>query len=152
VVGYGSMGDREAMYEMLMDTWKERAPERYAAFIKKEEKAKAAEAEEEERSASVNTVRPTEEELADKPASDKPKVNGAVSNGKAEGGRPRSKSEVKHSEESGEGYEKEALDTKIPIPMDQLFNLLYHNKEFHMDFLKNKQKLTGELLKVSLLL
>jgi hypothetical protein len=145
VVGYGSMGDREAMYEMLMDTWKERAPERHAAFIKKEEKAKAAEAEE-ERKASTNTVRPTEEELADKPASDKdkPKAEGAGDEGEGEGGRPRSKSEVKHSEESGEGYDQEALDTKIPIPMDQLFNLLYHNKEFHMDFLKNKQKLTGE--------
>lgn len=141
VVGYGSMKDRDAMYEEVMEVWKIRAPKRWEAFMKadKEEKVVTTET---ERGNSTSTIRPAEEEInGEKSANGSDDSSGE----KKQGGRSRAVSEVRHTEASGEKYDNIALDTKIPIPMDQLFGLLYHNKEFQKDFLEVKQKLTGEI-------
>jgi hypothetical protein len=45
---------------------------------------------------------------------------------------------------SGQHYDELALDTTLPVKMEQLYKLMYHTPEFGRDWLENKQKLTGE--------
>jgi len=142
VVGYGSMGDREAMFEQLTEVWRNRAPEKYGSFQERKEKervqAEKAKAEESEPRTSTSTIRPS---ATTRTSSSSTTSSVSKPNGNS-GGRDRSESEVKHTKPSGEKYDELAIDTKIPIPMKQLFDLLYHNKDFHKDFLEVRQKLT----------
>ena len=167
VVGYGSMGDREAMYTGLMEVWKERAPERHSAYMDKLEKEKELAA-----AADRSTGTPSRHRSATTATtSGVPKVTESAGRHRAataagelehgENGGPAHETiaeekeddhdaaettEGKETECSGEHYDELALDTTLPVEMKQLFKLMYHTPEFGRDFLENKQSLTGECL------
>jgi len=165
VVGYGSMGDREAMYTGLMEVWKERAPERHSAYMDKLEKEKELAV-----AASSTTGTPSRHRSATTATtSGVPKVTESAGRHRAataagelehgENGGPAHATiaeekeddhdaaetpEGKETECSGEHYDELALDTTLPVEMKQLFKLMYHTPDFGRDFLENKQSLTGE--------
>ena len=94
--GYGSLKDRNAMHDAVLEAWRTEAPEAAAAMEKG-------------------------------PALDSPIES------------------PKESEGTGEHYAELALDICFPILLKDLFDLLYHNDDFMMDFMKNDKKLTGGL-------
>jgi hypothetical protein len=154
-IGYGSMGDRDAMYACLMEVWKDRAPDRWSAHVEKSE-AQNADADPgsgaavRQRSATTATKsgNPKEEDTTgrhrsataagrldhDETAQDDDAEEGSATTG-----------EAKETKCSGEHFDEVALDTTLPVQMEQLFKLMYHTPEFGQDFLQNKQKLTGKL-------
>jgi hypothetical protein len=164
VIGYGSMADREAMYLGLMEVWKERAPERYSQFLERRETKSAMDADlagaaTRHRSATTATKSgvPHDIETAGRHRSatataklghEKPSTNieaGITEEEEHEHDHTGSQDvEGKETECCGEHFGEVALDTTLPVEIDQLFELMYHNEEFGQDFLKNKQKLTGE--------
>jgi hypothetical protein len=164
VIGYGSMADREAMYTGLMEVWKERAPERYSQFLERRETKSAMDADlagaaTRHRSATTATKSgvPHDIETAGRHRSatataklgqDKPTTKteeGITEEEEHEDDHTGSQEvEGKETECCGEHFGEVALDTTLSVEIDQLFNLMYHNEEFGQDFLKNKQKLTGE--------
>ena len=116
-IGYGSLGDRDALYDSIIECWKVEAPERYSAWLEK---------------GSVDT-------LVDEQATP--------------GDDPTAPVEAGHDADAGaattectgdDHFDEVAIDTTIPIPLDQLYNLVYHNQEFMEDFYKNDKGLTGE--------
>jgi hypothetical protein len=167
VIGYGSMADREAMYIGLTEVWKERAPDRYTQFLERRETKSNMDADlagagsSRHRSSTTatksgvshdieNTTRHRSATASGKLGPDKP-----IKRGEAEAGITEEEehehedgevqtTETKETDCSGEHFDEVALDTTLPVEIDQLFNLMYHNEEFGQDFLENKQKLTGE--------
>ncbi|WVW82656.1 hypothetical protein I302_104667 [Kwoniella bestiolae CBS 10118] len=113
--GYGSLWNRDSLYDALMDCWKERAPERYEEFKKTEATENGEEVEEEEEEVIEN-----QENTAD---------------------------QLKRTTGSGEQYKELALNVKIPLQLEQAYNLLYHNESFTTNFYTNEKKLTD--LKIS---
>ena len=168
VIGYGSMADREAMYTGLMDVWKERAPERYSQFLERRETKSAMDADlagaaTRHRSATTATKSgvPHDIETAGRHRSatataklgqDKPTTKteaGITEEDEHEDDHEGSQdTEAKETECCGEHFDEVALDTTLPVEIDQLFELMYHNEEFGQDFFKNKQKLTGKSIRL----
>ena len=167
VIGYGSMADREAMYVGLMEVWKERAPDRYDQFLERRETKSTLGAETDpavfsasrHRSATTatksgvphdieNTTRHRSATATAKLGEDKSAKSAQAGiaeedeheNAHTDGGD----NVAKETECSGEHFDELALDTTLPVQIDQLFGLMYHNEEFGKDFFENKQKLTGE--------
>lgn len=169
VIGYGSMADREAMFTGLTDVWKERAPERYSQFLERRETKSAMDADlagagSRHRSATTATKSGVPHDIdtagrhrsataTAKLGQDKPvkKEHAGIAEEEEheeeghEGKHTESQGvEEKETECCGEHFDEVALDTTLPVEIDQLFELMYHNEEFGQDFFKNKQKLTGE--------
>jgi hypothetical protein len=167
VLGYGSMGDREAMYIGLVEVWKERAPERYSTYMERLERIKelAAVADStggtpsRHRSSTTATKsgvpRVTDTagrhraataagELEHETSASGQYGHASIVEEKEEDHDVAEGTEGKETECSGEHYDELALDTTLPVGMNQLFKLMYHTPEFGRDFLENKQKLTGE--------
>jgi len=119
-VGYGSLGDRDAMYDNIIDNWKAEVPEVYSAWLEK---------------GSVDTL--VEEQATPGDDPDAPVEAGHDPN-----------AGVTATKCTGEDHFDElAIDTTIPIPMEQLYNLVYHNQEFMEDFYKNDKGLTGKAVR-----
>lgn len=166
VIGYGSMADREAMFTGLMEVWKERAPERYSQFLERRETKSAMDADlagagARHRSATTATKSgvPHDIETAGRHRSatataklgqDRPstKTEGGIIEEEEHGDEHADTQEggPKETDCCGEHFDEVALDTTLPVEINQLFDLMYHNEEFGQDFLKNKQKLTGEFI------
>ncbi|WWC89636.1 uncharacterized protein L201_004561 [Kwoniella dendrophila CBS 6074] len=117
---YGSLRFRDMLYDSVMECWKIRAPQRYEEFMKKE--------------AIENG-----EELDD--GDDEEDDVGVTS---ADGTTAPA---IKKTSGSGEHYQELALNVKVPLELDQVYNLLYHNRDFTTDFYTNEKKLTE--LKIS---
>lgn len=119
--GYGSLGDRDAMYDSIVECWKAVAPERYSTWLDR---------------GSVDT-------LVDEQATPGDDASAPVEAGHdTEAGATA-------TECTGDGHFDElAIDTTIPIPLEQLFNLVYHNQAFIEDFYKNDKGLTGGFTEV----
>jgi hypothetical protein len=161
------MGDREAMYIGLVEVWKERAPERYSTYMERLERIKelAAVADStggtpsRHRSSTTATKsgvpRVTDTagrhraataagELEHETSASGQYGHASIVEEKEEDHDVAEGTEGKETECSGEHYDELALDTTLPVGMNQLFKLMYHTPEFGRDFLENKQKLTGE--------
>lgn len=130
VFGYGSMADRDAMYEQLASFWKQLRPERFEQHQRKraESVARRAAATRDEE------LDPIKEDVDGAEAKDTASDSGSETADEATG--------AKETKDSGERYKETALDVKLPVKPLALFNLIYHNDEFLMDFLKNVQQLT----------
>ncbi|ORX38733.1 hypothetical protein BD324DRAFT_622133 [Kockovaella imperatae] len=102
--GYGSLKDRDAMYETIFENWKAVAPDR------------------------VEAMQTRRKEAASMMGSSESNETGAAG--------------VVRSEGTGECYAELAIDTQFPIPLEELYKLLYHNDEFIHDFMTNDKKLT----------
>jgi hypothetical protein len=174
VVGYGSMGDREAMYAGVMELWKLRAPDRYSTYMDRrevnsdgEESAEVADViggtpnyskSKRHRSATSATQSGTKRDAEIEGRHRSATATGDLGHGVD--GTPKAvhKDIAEETEEetaegttaaqttecSGQHYDELALDTTLPVKMDQLYNLMYHTPEFGKDWLENKQKLTGK--------
>jgi hypothetical protein len=131
--GYGSMADRDAMYEQLAAFWKQVRPERFEQHQRKRAESVARKAAA-VRDTELDSIK--EDEDADGVATkDYAASSGSETADEATG--------AKETQDSGERYKELALDAKLPVKPLALFNLIYHNEDFTMDFLKNVQKLTG---------
>lgn len=133
VFGYGSMADRDAMYEQLAAFWKEQRPERYEQHQRKRAESVARRAAA-TRDDELGTIK---EDAA---------VGGGAKADDADSSGSETADEAtgaKETQDSGERYKELALDVKLPVKPQALFDLIYHNEDFTMDFLKNVQKLTG---------
>ncbi|OCF71452.1 hypothetical protein I204_07510 [Kwoniella mangroviensis CBS 8886] len=114
--GYGSLWNRDSLYDALMDCWKVRAPERYAEFSNKE-------------------------------AMENGEVESDESEDEEDQEVDSSGPQLRRTTGSGEEYKELALNVKIPLELEQTYNLLYHNDPFTTDFYVNEKKLTD--LKIS---
>ncbi|WVQ69663.1 uncharacterized protein L199_007883 [Kwoniella botswanensis] len=114
--GYGSLWNRDSLYDALMDCWKVRAPERYAEFSKKE-------------------------------AMENGEVESDESEDEEDQEVDSSGPQLRRTTGSGEEYKELALNVKIPLELEQTYNLLYHNDPFTTNFYVNEKKLTD--LKIS---
>ncbi|WVR08380.1 hypothetical protein IAU60_005435 [Kwoniella sp. DSM 27419] len=118
-IGYGSMADRDAMFQSIVECWKVVAPERHQAWLS---------------NGSQDTLVMEDRD-----------VGGEVK-GEAVDHPASSESKIQSTKCSGEGHLDElAIDTVIPIPLDQLFNLVYHNRAFIEEFYKVDKGLTASL-------
>lgn len=171
-VGYGSLGDRDAMYDDIVAAWKLEAPERYEA-------AQAAERADTDAGGGVSGAVDKSETstLNGIPASDAAvalpttavastapatapstatapvpasasapapsKSTAATASKSTSPATAAATPPVKHTSDSGEHYKEVAIDTVFHMTMDEVFNLVYRNREFIMDFYTREQKLTG---------
>jgi hypothetical protein len=118
--GYGSLADRDVMYEAIVTAWKARAPERYAAMEQKRIYGRD----------SVEGPGLSDDAIADSDVS-----------------LPR---KPKQTSCSGEHYKEVAMDVVLPLTLDQAFQLIYRNAEFIKQFYENKQGLkSGSVAKAS---
>ncbi|WWD18868.1 hypothetical protein CI109_103323 [Kwoniella shandongensis] len=115
--GYGSMADRDAMFDQIVEWWRIQAPEKYDEFVKAHD-IPVVEAKE---GNSTVTLAAVPELSPDTDASD-----------------------VKHTEGTGDHLKEVAIDAKIPLPLEQAYNLIYHNNDFAQHFYVNVKKLTGD--------
>ncbi|WVF72553.1 hypothetical protein IAT40_007370 [Kwoniella sp. CBS 6097] len=117
-LGYGSMKDRDSMYASVVECWKVVAPERYKAY-----------AERPEVTLDPEDVDEAGSDTSQEAASDTTSTTGGL--------------EVKQTMCTEEGHLKDiALDVTFPVTLDQVYNLIYHNQEFIMEFYQVDQKLT----------
>lgn len=106
--GYGSMADRDAMYESILECWKMAAPERYTDWMDRGSEDEL-----------IPSKSVEEEEGEDEP--------------------------VATTQCSGEDHLGEvALDTVVGMPLDKLYRLVYHDREFIEAFYTRDKGLTGE--------
>ncbi|KAK4688963.1 hypothetical protein P7C73_g1141, partial [Tremellales sp. Uapishka_1] len=115
-LGYGSLADRDALYETLVECWRTEAPERYEAMMDSIQGEALVE------TAHVETGEDETTEVDEA---------GGVT-------------DVKQTKCSGEHFDELAIDTTFPLPLDQLFNLLYHNRDFLLEFYENDKGHTGK--------
>jgi hypothetical protein len=153
------MGDREAMYAGVMELWKLRAPERWNTFMENKDVESDDDADLAQDSAVVGEKRSVAKSKRNRSATTSTQsgsnrtadvdgrhraMTAAGELGHGVDGRPKSTGAAQETECSGEHFDEVALDTTLPVQIDQLYNLMYHNPEFGRDFLEVKQKLTGE--------
>lgn len=120
-IGYGSLADRDALYASIVECWKFSAPQRYAAWV--------------DRASDECLVESAEEGTAD--------TQGTASTSRAKEGEDLD-SLVSTTQCTGEDHLSEvALDTVVGMPLEDLYNLVYHNREFMEDFYTNDKGLTG---------
>ncbi|OCF38519.1 hypothetical protein I317_07700 [Kwoniella heveanensis CBS 569] len=121
-LGYGSMKDRDSMYTSVVECWKVVAPERYKAYAEKPEVA----------------LDPSD--VDDGETGSDTSQEASVATSTTGGGETV---QVKQTKCTEEGHLKElALDVTFPIALDQVFNLIYHNREFITEFYEVDQELT----------
>lgn len=161
------MGDREAMYAGVMELWKLRAPERWNTFMENKDVESDDDADLAQDSAVVGEKRSVAKSKRNRSATTSTQsgsnrtadvdgrhraMTAAGELGHGVDGTPKSTGAAiaeeddaaQETECSGEHFDEVALDTTLPVQIDQLYNLMYHNPEFGRDFLEVKQKLTGE--------
>ncbi|WVQ98399.1 hypothetical protein IAU59_005522 [Kwoniella sp. CBS 9459] len=117
-LGYGSMKDRDSMYASVVECWKVVAPEKYRAY-----------AERPEVTLDPSEVDETGSDTSQEGASDVTSTTGGA--------------EVKQTKCTEDGHLKElAIDVTFPVSLDQVYNLIYHNREFITEFYEVDQELT----------
>ncbi|WRT66048.1 uncharacterized protein IL334_003000 [Kwoniella shivajii] len=114
--GYGSMADRDTMYAQTVEWWSVQAPERYESWI-------ISSTSEEERTTPTAGMDPIMENDTVKDAS---------------------LTDAKHTYGTGERLKELAIEEKIPLDLEQAYQLLYHNAEFTNHLYVNVKKLTGK--------
>lgn len=123
-IGYGSLADRNAMFDSIRDCWKVVSPEKYEAWLA--------------RGSSEQLVNGTNEEK------DVDEEGGAVVASSGEDAVVKGTVAAKTTQCTGEDHLDElAIDTVVGIPLDQLYQLVYQNRDFIEDFYKNDKGLTG---------
>jgi hypothetical protein len=145
VAGYGSLGDREAMYESVLNCWRIEAPERYNDMM--EHLAEDADATEEEEAGEGERANGEDEETSVE--GDAEESSGSADSVTARGSTD-TKPEVKHTECTGEHLKELALDAKVPLTPEKLYQLIYQTPEFTQEFYEKDQKLTGGCMLCSL--
>ncbi|WWC69066.1 uncharacterized protein I206_103002 [Kwoniella pini CBS 10737] len=118
--GYGSLWNRDSLYDALMECWRARSPDRFNAFVEAEG---------------------LESENIDIDEQDTEGEAQVTASGDGDGSIPII------TKPSGEEYKELALNVKFPLDMEQTFNLLYHNPDFTNHFYTNDKGLTE--LKIS---
>lgn len=126
-IGYGSLADRNAMFDSIKECWKIVAPEKHDAWTTR---------------GSAETLGGDDE--GEPSVREKETAQASTS---APAGSSGEKESVETTECTGEDHFDElAIDTVVGISLDQLYKLLYHNRDFIEDFYKNDKGLTGELI------
>jgi hypothetical protein len=129
-IGYGSLGDRDAMFDDIVQCWKVDAPGRYKDWS--------------DRGSTETLVQGDDNAIGGGKAAT---AEGSDSGSSASEGSAGKGGEVKAEETSctGKDHFKElAIDVKLPITLEKMFNLVYRDKEFMTDFYTNDKKLTGK--------
>jgi hypothetical protein len=120
-IGYGSLGDRDALYDILVECWKLAAPERYNA---------------EKKDGVKRLMHGGEDGVI---------TTDSVGGVETAGEGVQEVEQGKVTQCTGEDhYDELAIDTKIPASLDKVFSLIYHNEAFMMEFYEKDKKLTGE--------
>jgi len=145
VASYGSLGDREAMYESVVNCWRIEAPERYNDMM--EHLAEDPAVTEEEDVSGGTGLEDTTEEDDDDSSEKAAKALPTDADAAGSHGAPDSQQKVKHTECTGEHLKELALDAKIPLTPEKLYQLIYQTPEFTQEFYEKDQKLTGEWLR-----
>ncbi|KAK8870125.1 hypothetical protein IAR55_000695 [Kwoniella newhampshirensis] len=118
--GYGSLRDRDSLYDGLMDCWKERAPKQYEAYMEREREQASEDLDEEDED---------EEDDDDDTSVELDPLS-------TSGDTP------KRTRGTEEKLKELALDVRLPLSLDQAYDLLYHNEEFINHFYGDVKKLT----------
>ena len=124
---YGSILDRDGIYDKLVEFWKVEAPERYDVQLGQGQAANLLESD-------VVAPSPVSGPVVTK---DEPSNTVAITADEPSG-------VVKNTHCSGEHFEEIAIDTNFPFSPNQLFDLIYHNQSFLLEFYGKDEGLTGE--------
>ena len=130
--GYGSLGDRDAMYDDVLEAWKNIAPDR----VKEAEEAGRLGMSTGKEPVKVDDSSSTSpDDSSTDESDDEEETNDTTDSPKHH--------KPKHTKCSGDHYKERVGDTVFPIPMETIFELVYRNKEFSERFYVEAQKLKG---------